>query len=137
MGISKWVITYFLTAVIFFGIDLVWLGLIARGFYQDHLGAFFKEQINWTAALLFYFLFLMGMVVFVIHPAFGRESLGHALIYGLLFGLVTYGTYDLTNLALLKGWPVKIVVVDMFWGTLLSGMTSTGGFLIAKWMAGS
>jgi uncharacterized membrane protein len=82
----------------------------------------------------FYLLFIFGMMVFVIYPAIKANTVMHALLLGMLYGLVTYATYDLTNLALLKGWPLKIVVVDILWGIVLSGIVSTAGYRMAKWL---
>jgi uncharacterized membrane protein len=89
-----------------------------------------KPEVNWIAAIIFYLLFLIGIVVFVIAPAILKKDWSHALWMGALFGLITYATYDLTNLATLKDWPVKVVIVDMIWGTLLSASVS----IITYWI---
>ena len=78
-----------------------------------------KKDVNWAAAIIFYLLFIAGLVLFVLIPAVDKDSLLHVMIYGALFGLLTYATYDLTNLATLKDWPVKITLVDLAWGTFL------------------
>ena len=122
---------YLVTAVMFFAVDILWLGVIARSFYHRHLGRFFRERVNWTAAIIFYFLYILGMIIFAILPSINYASLGRALLLGALYGLFTYATYDLTNLATLKDWPVKIVVVDILWGMVLGGLVSAGGFLAA------
>ena len=127
--------TYLLTLLVFFAVDFLWLGFIAKRFYQQYLGHFFSEEVNWAAAFLFYFIFIFGMMVFVIYPAFRAHTAMQALWMGMIYGLVTYATYDLTNLALLKGWPVNIVVVDILWGIVLSGIVSTAGYGIAKWLS--
>jgi uncharacterized membrane protein len=116
MGIGKILLSYLLTAVVFFAIDMVWLGVVARNIYQKYLGNFLASQVNWTAAIIFYFLFIVGILVFAVYPAVSRDSVASAIILGALFGFIAYATYDLTNLATLKDWPIQIVVIDMVWG---------------------
>ncbi len=128
------ILTYFLMAVVFLAIDLFWLGLIAKKFYQKHLGRFFSDRVNWTAAVIFYFLFILGVMIFSVYPAVAQDSLMRAIVWGALFGLFTYATYDLTNLATLKDWPVPIVIVDIIWGMVLCGTVSVVGFRVAKWL---
>ena len=130
----QWTKTYFLTFLVFLALDFLWLGLIAKGFYQRYLGHLFSEQVNWPAAFLFYLLFVIGIMVFVISPALKAQAWTQSLCLGLLFGLITYATFDLTNLALLKGWPTTIVVVDILWGVFLTGTVSTAGYFISKWL---
>jgi uncharacterized membrane protein len=131
MVAAKLVQLYVVTAAIFFAIDILWLGVIAKNFYKRHLGRFFRERVNWTAAIIFYSLYVLGIMVFAILPGINYASLGRTVILGMLYGLFTYATYDLTNLATLKDWPVKIVVVDIVWGIVLCGLVSGGGFLTA------
>ena len=126
---------YLLTLLVFLVVDFIWLGFIAKGFYQKHLGGFFSEEVNWSAAVLFYLIFIFGMMIFVISPALKANAATHALLLGVLYGLVTYATYDLTNLALLKDWPKTIVVVDILWGMVLSGVVSIAGYWISKWLS--
>ncbi len=124
-------IKLFLVAfAVFLVIDLVWLGLIAKKFYRKHLGFLMSENVNWIAAIVFYVIFIVGIVLFVVSPALEANSLKHTLIYGALFGFVTYSTYDLTNLATLKNWPVLITIIDLIWGTFLSTSVSVITFLI-------
>jgi uncharacterized membrane protein len=118
--------------VVFFILDILWLGVIAKNFYQDQLGALFRENVNWGAAALFYSIFILGMVVFVIHPALKAGSVKLGLMLGMFFGLVTYATYDLTNLATLKNWPLKMVIVDIGWGIVMGGTVSASICAIAK-----
>ena len=134
MNWIPWTKVYLLTLLIFLIVDFLWLGLIAKQFYQRYLGHLFSEQVFWPAAFLFYLLFVFGLMVFVLSPALKAEALKQALLLGMLYGLITYATYDLTNLALLKGWPLKVVVVDIFWGIVLSGIVSSAGYSIAKWL---
>ena len=128
------VLTYVIMALFFLALDLLWLGLIANNFYQKHLGGFFSDKVNWTAAIIFYFLFVLGTMIFAVYPAFSQDSLLRAIAFGVLFGLFTYATYDLTNLATLKDWPVPIVIVDIIWGMVLCGAISAFGFGVAKWL---
>lgn len=105
---------------VFFVIDMIWLGLVARNFYRQHLGGLMRPDVNWVAAIVFYLLFIVGLVVLVIEPAIDAGSLLQAVWRGALFGLVTYATYDLTNLATLRDWPVLVTVVDLAWGMVLA-----------------
>ena len=109
---------------IFFAIDIIWLGLIAKNFYQNQIGFLMTPNINWVAAIIFYLIFITGLVVFVITPAVQKGSWTHALLFGVFFGLVTYTTYDLTNLATLKDWPLLVTLVDLAWGMTLGALVS-------------
>ena len=130
----KLVISYLLTTVVFFIIDLTWIGLVAKKFYWGQMGNLLKDDINWIAALVFYLLYIVGIFVFAILPAVENDSVTSAMFYGALFGFFCYATYDLTNLATLKGFPLKVVVVDMIWGVVLTGSVSTAGFYITRWV---
>lgn len=127
---------YLLTIPIFFAIDLVWLGLIANNLYQKNLAHLLSPQVNWPAALCFYLIYIAGILLFAVRPALTTGSLPYALIWGALFGFFTYATYDLTNLATLRDWPLKIVAVDILWGTLLCALVAAGSFKIGRWLAG-
>jgi uncharacterized membrane protein len=131
---SKLIISYFLTTVVFFAIDLVWLGVVAKGLYSKYLGAFLSDQVNWTAAIIFYLLFIVGIFIFAILPAVDKASLSNAIVMGALFGFFTYATYDLTNLATLKGWPLTIVFIDITWGAVLTATVSAAGYAITRWI---
>jgi uncharacterized membrane protein len=122
---------YFIALPVFFAIDMVWLGLVAKDFYAKHIGFLMTPDVNWMAAIIFYLLFIIGAVVFVIMPALEQKSWIHALLYGALFGLITYATYDLTNLATVKAWPLIVTIVDLLWGMTLSASISTITYLIA------
>jgi uncharacterized membrane protein len=126
---------YFATLVAFFVIDMVWLGLVARTFYSKYLGFIMAPSTNWLAAIIFYLLFIVGILVFVVAPGLESNSLRITLIRAALFGLITYATYDLTNLATLKDWPVLVTIVDMAWGTVLSISVSYVGFIAGKWLS--
>ncbi|SDC49863.1 Uncharacterized membrane protein [Pelagirhabdus alkalitolerans] len=123
-------IAYLVTFVVFFVIDIIWLGLVARTFYKEQIGFLMKAKTNWTAAVIFYFIFIFGLVYFVIDPALQMESMSDALIRGLIFGLIAYSTYDLTNLATLDKWPLKVTIVDLIWGTTLGGLVSVVSYYI-------
>ncbi|MEM7461985.1 MAG: DUF2177 family protein [Pseudomonadota bacterium] len=118
----------------FLVIDAIWLGYLARDFYQRHLGALIREDILFGVAGLFYVLYTVSVVVFVVIPAQKSGSLAQAILLGAFLGLVAYGTYDLTNLATLKGWSVTASVVDMAWGTFLTATISSVGYLVLNWM---
>jgi uncharacterized membrane protein len=90
-----------------------------------------KSDVNWTAAGIFYLLFILGLVLFVIYPAIEKGSWTHALLFGALFGLITYATYDLTNLATLKDWPILVTIVDLIWGSVLATSVSVATYFIA------
>ena len=117
---------------VFFVIDMIWLVLVAKNFYQEQIGFLMKPNINWFAAITFYLLFIAGLVIFVISPAVEKHSWVHALLFGALFGLITYATYDLTNLATMKDWPLLVTVVDLIWGTVLASSISVITYLIAN-----
>ena len=123
---------YLIALPIFFMVDMIWLGLLAKNFYKNQIGFLMKPDVNWAAAIIFYLLFLVGIVLFVIEPALEKKDLMFALSRGALFGLITYATYDLTNLATLKDWPLKVVVVDMIWGAVLSGTVCGTSYWIAN-----
>ena len=123
---------YFATLLVFFVIDMVWLGLIARAFYRNYLGFLLTPTTNWIAVVLFYLLFILGILVFVVVPGLKENSLKTTFLRAVLFGLVTYATYDLTNLATVNNWPVMITVIDMAWGTVLSVLVSYISFMVGK-----
>jgi uncharacterized membrane protein len=116
---------------IFFVIDMAWLILVAKKFYQQQIGFLMKPDINWFAAIIFYLLFIAGLVIFVISPAVEKQSWVHAILFGALFGLITYATYDLTNLATMKDWPLLVTLVDLIWGTVLAASISGLTYFIA------
>ena len=134
MGVSKILISYLLTFFVFFIVDMLWLGFIAKGLYNKYLGAFLHTEVNWTAAIVFYIIFIIGISIFVIYPAAAKNSVYYAVVYGALFGVFTYATYELTNMATLKDWPVEIVIIDIIWGAVLTSIVSTAGYYIVKWI---
>ena len=120
---------YAATFIGFLAIDFVWLGLVARKFYRQHLGFLLADQPNWWAAVAFYLLFVTGILVFAVVPAVQADSFWKALVLGGFYGLVTYATYDLTNHATLKSWPWIVTFVDICWGVVLSASVSCIGYL--------
>lgn len=122
---------YAIALPVFFAIDMIWLGLIAKNFYRSQIGTLLKPDVNWTAAIIFYFIFIAGLVIFVISPSLEKNSWTHALIFGALFGLICYATYDLTNLAMAKDWPLLVTIVDLAWGAILAASVSTITYFIA------
>lgn len=123
---------YFTTLFAFLAIDLVWLGLVAGTLYRQYLGSLMTPNPNWFVAILFYLLYVAGVLVLVVLPGLKQNSLKTTLLRGAFFGLVAYATYDLTNLATLQGWPVLITLVDLVWGTILSLVVSYISFLAGK-----
>lgn len=118
-------------ALLFLIIDLVWLTVIAKDLYQSEIGSLLKKEFNGYAAGAFYAIFIAGLTLFVLLPAFEAKSLLRALALGAAFGLVTYATYDLTNLATLNGFTTRIALIDMAWGSILSGVVSAGAVYAA------
>jgi len=121
---------FFIALPVFFVIDMIWLVAVAKKFYQEQIGFLMRPDINWGAAAAFYLLFIAALVAFVISPAVEKQSWIHALLYGAFFGLVTYATYDLTNLATLKDWPLTVTIVDLIWGTVLAASISVITYFI-------
>lgn len=132
MTLSFYIKLYFSALAAFLVIDMVWLGLIARGFYRKYLGFLLSPNPNWAAAIIFYLLFIVGLLVFAILPGLQAGSLGKALLLGALLGLLTYATYDLTNLATIKDWPLIVTVVDLVWGMILSASVTWVAFLVGR-----
>ena len=106
-------------------VDLIWLGYIGRPIYLHFLSEFLRETPNWIAAWIFYILYILGVLIFAIEPAIKQGNVQHALTMGALYGFFTYMTFQLTNLAVLKGWPAGLVWIDIAWGTILSGVVSS------------
>jgi uncharacterized membrane protein len=123
---------YVIALPVFFAIDMIWLGLVAKNFYRAQIGALMKPDVNWIAAIVFYLIFIAGLVTFVISPAMEKGPWTHTLIFGALFGLVCYATYDLTNLAVAKDWPLLVTIVDLAWGAVLAASVSAVTYFIAS-----
>lgn len=123
---------YVISFVVFFIIDLFWLGIIAKNLYQRQIGHLLKPNVNWIAAILFYLVFIVGLVVFVLLPSVAKGDLWQTVLLGALFGFISYATYDLTNLATLKDWPLQVTLIDLAWGTFLGASTSTVAHLLYR-----
>lgn len=134
MNTVFWLKLYLLTIPVFFVIDMIWLGYVARSFYKTRLDHLLSPEVNWPAALLFYFVYIVGILFFAVRPGLEAGSLARTCLYGALFGFFTYATYDLTNLATLRDWPLAVVGVDIAWGTLLSTLVGSGSYLIGSWL---
>jgi len=122
---------YFSSAVVFFTLDMIWIGLVARGFYRSHIGSLLRPDVNWPGAIIFYLIFIAGVEYFAILPSLTKGSAFQAAFAGALFGLVSYATYDLTNYATMKDFPLIVALVDMAWGAFLSCMVTVAGYFLA------
>jgi uncharacterized membrane protein len=125
---------YLASLVVFFAVDMIWLGFVARTFYKKYLGYLMAPTVNWLPAILFYLLFIVGILVFVVLPGVKENSLQNTVLRAALFGLITYATYDLTNLATINQWPLNVTLVDLIWGMAVTTIVSISGFFIAKWL---
>jgi uncharacterized membrane protein len=125
---------FIITFIVFMGIDLIWLGVIAKNLYSKHLGYIMRTPPNWIAAVIFYVIFIVGLMFFALYPAMDKGTVAYALFYGAFFGFITYATYDLTNLATLKDWPITITIIDLIWGTVLGGLTTTLSYLVIMFL---
>ena len=126
----KYFIAYCATVIVMIAIDLLWLGVIAKPLYQQGIGHLMAERPNLPVALLFYLLFPLGLMIFAVVPNaadVASATWSRALIAGALFGFFAYATYDLTNLATLKGWPLGLSIIDTLWGTLVSAAATAAG----------
>lgn len=135
MTAARIVWLYLLTVVVFFAIDLVWIGAVARGLYSRELAGLLRPDIRWGAALLFYLLYIAGILILVVLPAVDKGSLADAAWRGALLGLIAYATYDLTNYSTLKDWSLTVTIVDLIWGALLTGAVSAASYGIGGWLA--
>lgn len=126
---KKHLVAYGLTLGVFLAIDALWLGVVARGFYIPRLeAAGIAVEVDYAIAGVFYAFFVVGLVIFAVAPALERRSARHAAVFGGLFGVFTYATYDLTNLATLQNWPVIVSAVDIVWGGALNAVTAWLGY---------
>jgi uncharacterized membrane protein len=127
-----YVVAYIATAVVFLGLDAIWLSRVALGMYRQELGSLLLDKPNLPIAAGFYLLYVAGIVILAIVPALGEGGWIKALLMGAVLGLVAYGTYDITNLSTLKGYTVKIALTDLAWGTALTAVSATIGYLVVK-----
>lgn len=124
--------TFFVAFAVFLGIDMVWLTAVAPKFYKSQIGHLMADKAKLLPAAIFYILFVAAMVYFVIAPALEHQNLTRLILSAAIFGLVTYATYDLTNMATLRDWPLLVTVVDIAWGTFLSLAVSLITYLIRR-----
>ncbi|MGB3811564.1 MAG: DUF2177 family protein [Parvibaculum sp.] len=127
----RYAIAYISTALIFVVMDAIWLTLMG-GWYRRELGALMAPDFRLAPAVIFYLLYLAGIVVFAVAPALADDRIATALLYGALFGFFAYATYDLTNQATLAHWSLKLTLVDLVWGTVLTGTSAAFGTLLAR-----
>lgn len=118
--------------VIFVIVDLIWLGIVARDYYHRELSGLMAEKFNIGAAAAFYLMYPVGIVVFAVAPALASGAWQQSALAGAGIGLFAYATYDLTNLATLRQWPLRLSILDMAWGTVLTATAATGAFLITR-----
>lgn len=128
----NFLLKYLISLITFLSIDFIWLSFIAKNIYQQKLGFIMAENINWPSAISFYLLFVLGIIFFVVNPALEKNNIYYAIYAGAFFGLITYATYDLTNLATLKNWPLSITIIDLIWGSVLTAIVSFVTYLICS-----
>ena len=131
-----YIAAYLGAAVVFCVMDFIWLTLIAKSFYQSHMGALMAVEIRIVPAIIFYVLYLAGLVLFAISPALHEQNWLMAVGLGVGLGVIAYGSYDLTNMATLKGWSLSLTLVDMAWGAFVSAVSALAGFYAARIFAG-
>ena len=125
---------YAACTAVFFALDIAWLGFVAKGFYQRQMGHLLAEETKWGAAIAFYLIYVAAIVVLCVLPAVEKQSVARALALGAVFGLAAYAAFDLTSLALLKGFPGGVVPVDLAWGVVLTASVSAAGYYAANWL---
>lgn len=133
---SQLIISYLIAIGIFLVADFVWLGTVAKDFYQRQIGHLMTESVKFDVALVFYLMYMVGLVIFVIKPALNNGGWQQAALYGALFGLFTYGTYDFTNWATLKEWPATMVFVDIAWGMGVTALCAGASVYLTKMITG-
>lgn len=126
---------YLLTVPLFFLIDMLWLGVVAHDFYRSHLGHLLADRVDWPAAMIFYLIYISGILLFAVAPGLAADSLRKTALWAAGFGFFTYATYELTNRATLPDWPLKVVLVDTLWGIALCTLVAIAAHLIGKRLA--
>jgi uncharacterized membrane protein len=132
----KYIVAYIASGAVFIALDFVWLAFIAQKLYQREIGSLLLEKPNMGAAVAFYLIYLAGTLFFAVRPALQGGSWTTALIFGALFGFVAYATYDLTNMATLKGFSWTIVAADLGWGAFVTASIATAGYFGAQLVKG-
>ena len=134
MDWGLFLLLYLISVPVFFVVDMVWLGVVARSFYQRHLG-YLLGPVNWLAAIGFYLIYLVGVIFFAGYPGVAADSAWLALGLGAAFGFFTYATYDMTNWATVRNWPARVVVVDILWGTFLgASVAGATAYIYLQWI---
>ena len=131
----RFIHAYLGSLLVFVALDAVWLGYATHSFYPERIGHLMSDSPNWMAAFAFYGLYLVGVVILAVTPGIEKESLPKTALLGALFGLVAYGTFDMTNQAVMRDWPWLVTIVDMVWGTLLTAAAALGGHLATRRLA--
>jgi uncharacterized membrane protein len=126
------VLAYITTLVAFLAVDLVFIGFLARPIYQAEIGPLLLKDFKAAPALVFYLLYIAGVVAFVVTPALRQRQWQSAALMGAAFGLVAYATYDLTNLATMKGFTLKIALIDLAWGAAATAFAATVGYAATR-----
>jgi uncharacterized membrane protein len=134
MPLYKYCIVYAASLLVFLVVDLIWLGWVARSFYNRQLGELLGQRVKWPAAIAFYLIYIVGLMIFCVAPALNRDSLVNAMVLGGLYGFFTYATYELTNYAMIRNWPAALVPVDIAWGVVLCTIVSAGGYSVGRWL---
>jgi uncharacterized membrane protein len=136
MSFYHYIVVYAASLVVFLIVDFIWLGWLAQPFYQRQLGELLSQRVNWPAAISFYLVYIVGLMIFCTVPALNRTSLLNAVVLGALYGFFTYATYELTNYALIRDWPAALVPVDIAWGVFLCTAVAVGGYAVGRWLQG-
>lgn len=131
---QKYAIAYAGSAAVFLVLDFVWLSLASRYFYRPQLGELLSDNPDLKIAAAFYLIYVIGVVVFAVMPAYAARSLALAIGLGSLLGLVAYGTYDITNLATIRGWPAIVSIVDLAWGVFVTATAAASGYAVLRWL---
>lgn len=128
----KLITSYFIALLSFFALDMVWLGLISKNYYKQKLGFILSDNPNWAAAIIFYLIFIGGILFFAVNPSLKVGRWQTAVLNGALLGALCYATYDLTNMATIAKWPIEIVIIDIIWGMVLTGSVSVITYLLTE-----
>ncbi len=132
---SKHLVAWLVTFIVMLAIDLLWLGVIAKGLYQQGMGDLMSPAPRLGVAALFYLMYPVGLVIFAVAPGADADSVARAALLGGLFGLFAYSTYDLTNLAVVRNWPVTLSFIDIAWGAFVSATSATAGAVALRWLS--
>lgn len=134
MSLTKLAMLYAITTVVFFAVDFVWLSTATKRIYEPYIGHLLSSSPKLAVAAGFYLLYVVGVLALASIPGLREGALVGALWRGALLGLLAYGTYDLTNLATLEGWAWQVTVIDLIWGTTVTGFTAAVGYFVGRWL---